>query len=84
MNEFFMEIIRGVIISVLYLWTTKANDTNIENVLTFVSFYVIMINAAAMSGISTTTVTNAFITKTIFTLIDERIKSKDKDSKKID
>lgn len=71
------DVIKGIIIGLLYLEFTRTNDTSFKNTLLFVFFYVVMVNCAAISGIDPNVVTNAFITKTIFTLVDERIKKKD-------
>lgn len=68
------DFLKGILLSVLYLQLTKANDTTIQNVLIFSAFYVIMVNGATFAGVDPLIVTNAFITKTVFTLIDERIK----------
>jgi hypothetical protein len=38
-----------------------------------------MVYGALISGIQTNAITTAFLTKTVFTLIDERIKKKDLD-----
>lgn len=68
------DIIKGIILSLLYFEITKANDTTIKNIFLFVSFYIILINGALVLGIDPNVVTTAFVTKTIFTVVDERIK----------
>jgi hypothetical protein len=65
---------KGIIIALLYFETTKANDTTLLNTIIFTSFYMIMMTGAELLGMDSNVVTNAFITKTIFTLVDERIK----------
>lgn len=72
---------KGIIIALLYFETTKANDTTLLNTIIFTSFYMIMMTGAELLGMDSNVVTNAFITKTIFTLVDERIK-KPEESKK--
>lgn len=69
-------ILKGVILSLLYFEITKSNDTNPKNVFLFTLFYITMINGAYIVDIDPNVVTTAFITKTVFTLIDERIKKK--------
>lgn len=71
------EIIKGLLLALLYFEITKANDTTFENVFSFATFYTIMIIGAYLVGMDLIIVTNAFVTKTIFTLIDERIKRSD-------
>lgn len=77
MFELFKQVIKGLVLGLLYLEVTKANDTTIGNVFLFICFYVVMFNGAYLSGIDPNIVTNAFITKTVFTLVDERIKRKE-------
>jgi hypothetical protein len=69
-------LIKGVILSLLYFEITKANDTTIHNVALFTSFYVSMVYGATITGIDPNVITSAFLTKTVFTLVDERIKRK--------
>jgi len=76
-NELSLVILKGIILSLLYLEITKANDTTPENIFLFTSFYIIIFNGALLLGIDPNVVTTAFVTKTIFTLIDERIKRKE-------
>lgn len=66
-------IVKGIILSLLYFEITKANDTNINNILLFTFFYNVMTYGSILIGIDPVLVTNAFITKTIFTLVDQRI-----------
>ena len=71
--------VKGIFIAILYLQLTQANDTNLQNILVFSAFYVIMVNGAVLADVDPIIVTNAFITKTVFTLIDERIKKSEID-----
>ena len=77
-NHLSMLLLRGGILGVLYLEITKANDTTPYNILLFSLFYAIMFFGAQIAGIDPNVVTTAFLTKTVFTLVDERIKKKEK------
>lgn len=77
-------IIKGIFLSVLYFEITKTNDTTAQNIFYFTLFYVIMIYSAILFNIDPNLVTNAFITKTIFTLVDERIKKPKEIENKLD
>lgn len=78
MNEFSFVIIKGIFLSLVYLILTKANDTNLYNIFIFTLAYVIMFVTAGIIGIEPVLVTNAFITKTVFTAIDERVRKDEK------
>ena len=69
-------ILKGLVLSIVYFEITKAHDTTPENVLYFLLFYISMICGATLTNIDTNIVTSAFLTKAIFTLVDERIKRK--------
>ena len=75
MKEFFIELLKGVLLAILYLEITKTNDTNLKNIISFTFYYGVMIFCAMVTNTNLSIVTNAFITKTIFTLIDERVKA---------
>jgi hypothetical protein len=79
MKKTLEHIIKGVILSLLYLQITKANDTTTENIFLFITFYLAMVYGATMTGIDPNVITSAFLTKTVFTLVDERIKRKPQD-----
>jgi hypothetical protein len=68
--------LRGVLLAFLYFEVTQANDTNLKNLFLFTCFYLIMIYGSFILGIDTNVITSAFLTKTVFTVIDERIKKK--------
>jgi hypothetical protein len=74
-------LIRGILISLLYFEITKTNDTTLYNVGLFTMFYSIMIYGAIITDISPTVITSAFLTKTVFTLVDERIKKENQENK---
>ena len=73
-DKFISEIIKGIFLGFLYLQITLANDTTVENITRFALFYILMVYGAMLSGVQTNVITGAFLTKTIFTLIDERVK----------
>lgn len=73
-NTFLSYIIKGIVIAFLYFEITKENDTNIKNMALFTFFYIVMIYCAIITGIEPNVITGAFLTKTIFTLIDTRVK----------
>lgn len=81
LGKFISEIIKGAFIALLYLQITLTNDTTVENIANFTFFYLLMVYGAIISGIPENAITTAFLTKTVFTLIDERIKRKDLDKK---
>lgn len=67
-------ILRGILISLLYFEITKANDTTLYNIALFSMFYLFMIYGAIIADINPNVITSAFLTKTVFTLVDERIR----------
>jgi hypothetical protein len=75
-RKILISIIKGFLLSILYFEITHANDTTPKNIFLFISFYVILTNSATLVEIDPNVVTTAFVTKTIFTLVDERIKRK--------
>jgi hypothetical protein len=79
MKKTLEHIIKGVVLSLLYLQITKANDTSMDNIFLFSSFYLAMVYGATITGIDPNVITSAFLTKTVFTLVDERIKRKPED-----
>lgn len=80
--EFLEQLTKGIIIAVLYFEITQTNDTNFQNIFLFVSFYVSMIYGAKITNIDPNVVTSAFLSKTVFTLVDERIRKNDKQENK--
>jgi hypothetical protein len=80
MKKFLIHFIKGIVLSLLYLQITKANDTNLENVALFSIFYLTMVYGATITDIDPNVITSAFLTKTVFTLVDERIKRKPDDT----
>lgn len=74
MKHFVTQLIKGVVLSLLYLEITRTNDTTYQNITLFVSFYLAMIYGAKITGIDENVITSAFLTKTVFSLVDERIK----------
>lgn len=74
-----IEFVKGFFLSLIYLTLTEADDTNLQNILVFTLSYVVLLNSAKAVTIDPNFVTNAFITKTIFTLIDQRVNKKNKE-----
>jgi len=74
-DEFKKIAMRGLILSVLFLEITKANDTTIINIILFTSFYIIMVYGAILTNVDPNAITSAFLTKTVFSLVEDRIKS---------
>jgi hypothetical protein len=69
-----VDITKGLILSILYLEITQANDTTWNNVSSYTTLYCAMIYGARLTGVDSNIVTNAFVTKTVFTVVDDRIK----------
>lgn len=65
---------KAFFLSVLYYTlTNRDDDTTFANILLFMIMYIALIIGARLSDIDTNLVTNAFMTKAIFTLIDDRL-----------
>lgn len=77
LEDLFEYTLRGLLLAVLYFEITRANDTSVPNIMLFTSLYIIMVIGANLANIDTNVVTTAFFTKTIFTLVDERIRKRD-------
>ena len=75
-DNLLVHIIKGLILAILYFEITRSNDTTLQNIVLFVSFYVSMAYGAKVTGVDPNVITNAFLTKTVFTLVDERVKRK--------
>jgi hypothetical protein len=65
--------LRGAALGLLYLSATQADDTNLRNIILFTVFYLSMFYGANYLGFDVKIITTAFITKTVFTLIDDRL-----------
>ena len=68
------EILIGVFISLIYLQATSEEDTDITHIFSIALTYVLLKYIADYVDINPDLITNAFITKTIFTIIDVRLK----------
>lgn len=77
-KNIFTEVLKGLIIAIIFFEVTLSNDTTVENVILFVAFYLCMILSAMLAKMDTNVITGAFLTKTVFTLVDERIKRNNK------
>ena len=75
-DTFLLYLLKGLILAIVYFEITDANDTTIDNILLFTSFYIAMIYGATVTGIDPNVITSAFLTKAVFTLVDERIRRK--------
>lgn len=73
-HNFTTIIIRGIILAILFLQITKTNDTSITNIVLFTVFYTIMVYGAILTNIDPNVITSAFLTKTVFSLIEDRIR----------
>jgi len=71
------DIGKGIILALLYFEVTRTNDTTFENIGIFTGFYVIIAICGSFVGIDKNMITNAFLSKAIFTLVDDRIRKKD-------
>ena len=79
------EVVKGILLAFVYLEITNANDTTFYNMGLFTMFYTLLIVFARFINIDTSIITNAFVTKAVFTLVDERIrKKKDENDDKVD
>jgi len=68
------DLIRGAIIGLVYFQVTAANDTTLINISKFALFFIILVRGARVVGIDSNVIANAFLTKTVFTLVDERLR----------
>lgn len=78
-NLILPEVIKGILLAFVYFEVTNANDTTFYNMGMFTVFYIILILFAKIIDIDTTIITNAFVTKAVFTLVEERIRKKSDD-----
>lgn len=74
--------LRGAALGLLYLSVTQADDTSLRNIILFTVFYITMFYGAGYLGFDVKIITTAFITKTVFTLIDERMRPQKEDTDK--
>jgi hypothetical protein len=69
-----VNLVRGLLLASLYLLLTVADDFTVKNLINYTIFYVVMTNGAEIADLDPKIVTTAFLTKTVFTLIDDKIK----------
>jgi hypothetical protein len=81
-HNFLTHVIKSLVLAFIYFEITNANDTTFENIIRFSIFYIAMIYGANLINIDPNVVTSAFLTKAVFTLVDEKIKDKDKNKNK--
>ncbi len=75
------QLVKGLLLAVLYFELTNANDTTFYNIFLFTIFYIAMIYGAILTGIDPNVITSAFLTKAVFTLVDEKIKRQGQNNK---
>jgi hypothetical protein len=73
-NTFLTHTIKAFVLAFIYYEITNANDTTFENIFKFAIFYIVMVYSANVINIDANVVTSAFLTKAVFTLVDEKIK----------
>lgn len=71
-----IDLIKGLVLALLFFQITQTNDTTVENIVKYIFYYMIIINTGRLTNVDTNIITNAFVTKTIFTLVDERVRRK--------
>lgn len=67
------DALRGFTLAIVYFESTKQADTTFKNILVFMFFFLIIIYISDFVSIKREVVLGAFMTKTIFTLVDTRI-----------
>lgn len=72
------EFVKGFVLACLYVFITKEDDTNISNILKYSTYFFVLILLFLSVGVNSDIITSAFISKTIFTIVDERIKASQK------
>lgn len=73
-DTFLTHTIKALVLAFIYYEITNANDTTFENIFKFAIFYIVMVYGANVINIDANVVTSAFLTKAVFTLVDEKIK----------
>jgi len=73
MDNLISDFIKGIFIAFLYYQITTADDTTVYNIVTFAIFYVILVNGAMISGIDPIIIRNAYMTKMVFSIVDQRL-----------
>lgn len=72
--DLIQDIIKGLVIGILYTFITRENDTSIKNIVMFIILFITLSNGARLAGIDQNVVLTAFITKSVFTVVDQRVK----------
>jgi hypothetical protein len=67
------DTLRGIVLALVYFESTRQADTTLKNIFIFTFFFVIVIYISDFVSIKREVVIGAFMTKTIFTLVDSRI-----------
>lgn len=69
----FYETLRGIFMSLLYFFVTKDPiDSTLTNVITYAAYYVMISLSARALGLGENAAAAAFLSKTIFTAVEER------------
>jgi hypothetical protein len=82
-STLFRELIKGLFLACLYVFVTKDDDTTLSNILKYTTYFFILILSFLSVGFNADIIASAFISKTIFIIIDERIKSSNPKNKDI-
>lgn len=82
MEKILIDFIKGVFIAFMYYQITTENDTNFNNIVSFAGFYVIVLHSAILAGIDPIIITNAYMTKMVFTIVDQRLSKTNSEQKK--
>lgn len=73
MEKILLDFIKGVFIAFMYYQITTADDMTFNNIVVFAGFYVIILNSAVIAGIDPIIITNAYMTKMVFSIVDQRL-----------
>jgi hypothetical protein len=66
---------RGIFLALLYVFITKEDDTDLRHIIKYALLFFLLNILFILAGINREILVSAFISKSIFILIDERIKT---------
>jgi hypothetical protein len=66
---------RGIFLALLYVFITKEDDTDLRHIIKYTLLFFLLNILFILAGINKEILVSAFISKSIFILIDDRIKS---------
>lgn len=77
MSDLFLlgDFTRGIFLAVLYVFITKEDDTDLRHIIKYTLLFFLLNVLFILAGINKEILVSAFISKSIFLLIDERIKT---------